>query len=726
MAAQQQPPVQYACNVAIPARLWHVVVALVLCVGFLLVDVQQIFHTLGFFEEQKTNSDSSNGNQSASDLLTRMELFLEERVQMEKRQMVDYGNYFQNLFFDANASNGINNTTNASTLRKIRGKLSFFNPENPTGLVGWNSLKDRLKQKVLTAQLNDQQRSNKKTKDPNNNSTASELVKFVFAIAGHSSSAGHGNFERDSYGAVMDRVVAPLFSALGVQLETRSYGMSGKPSAPEMALCQEAILGTDVDVVLWDYALTDNGKVFQLPYWIARAISRKSPPIVLVHHSVGDRYKPVIAELYANHPHLPLMVGNATVVGQVEAAVPDSLQVDGNVSPLPPLLQFLRCGQSLERNVFCKDYKFNRQICPDRYWMMDWHPGYKRLALWGHLLALFLADAMDEAIYELQNEMKATMNRGSESSVLQLLLQQLDRKWHEQNRNMVKDSASSQPLLNFKGIPLDQQLNLEGNNRKVKTKDVILWFYHSRNICRTMRLPSQQRYKGISTGYPFPSIYFKNHHNSSSVAVAPEEGLEHEVIVATFGSTTARRQDVDSNDALPLELGYDALARRSQRSCTSDITNRDFSDYMYATDQWRYAVLPSQAEREEYLAIDNTAGGNDGGHQEQRFHQLRGIILACPLQCKRQTKACYGDEIGKEHWNDYLQWHVNDVSKGISMIPFLGGECAVLRHSQPRTMGSNVIFPPRKDGTFEIRVRIKPHQEPEGPKILQLSSIVLI
>ena len=74
-------------------------------------------------------------------------------------------------------------------------------------------------------------------------------AKIVWATGGHSAAAGHGNLFNESYTSFLEQAVSNVFGAIAIEFEGRNYAMGGTPSAPEMALCQEAVFGTDIDVV---------------------------------------------------------------------------------------------------------------------------------------------------------------------------------------------------------------------------------------------------------------------------------------------------------------------------------------------------------------------------------------------------------------------------------------------------------------------------------------------
>lgn len=71
------------------------------------------------------------------------------------------------------------------------------------------------------------------------------LSRFVWSTAGHSAAAGHGNLHNESYTAFLEHVAKPIFDAVGIKFEGRNYAMGGMASAPLLALCNEAIYGTD-------------------------------------------------------------------------------------------------------------------------------------------------------------------------------------------------------------------------------------------------------------------------------------------------------------------------------------------------------------------------------------------------------------------------------------------------------------------------------------------------
>lgn len=78
-------------------------------------------------------------------------------------------------------------------------------------------------------------------------------AKFIWATGGHSAAAGHGNLYNESYTAFMERTAKDVFASVGIDFIGKNYAMGGTSSAPEVALCAEAIYGSDPDAVSWDF-----------------------------------------------------------------------------------------------------------------------------------------------------------------------------------------------------------------------------------------------------------------------------------------------------------------------------------------------------------------------------------------------------------------------------------------------------------------------------------------
>jgi hypothetical protein len=159
----------------------------------------------------------------------------------------DYGREFANdrFLLSSNSSWSSSSSSNASlTTNATRGRRLFTGPGGPDDPSGWDGLRRKLTIKLLRALQG------------SDTSADGRGVPVVWVTSGNSVAAGHGNLLNESYTAVLERAVAPLFAALGMSFVGRNYGVSAASSGPNIALCMEAKFGTDVDLLLWDFRLT--------------------------------------------------------------------------------------------------------------------------------------------------------------------------------------------------------------------------------------------------------------------------------------------------------------------------------------------------------------------------------------------------------------------------------------------------------------------------------------
>jgi len=147
--------------------------------------------------------------------------FQTAKANLRQKLEEEYGSqYFQSMFVDTDA-----------------GRQTFNSPSKTDTNMGlsWERMRQRIEYKFMQ-------------------SFQGQNPTFVWITAGHSSTAGHGNYFEESYTAVMERHVQSLFAAVGIAFEARNYAMGGTVSSPEAATCFEEIYGADeIDVAVWDY-----------------------------------------------------------------------------------------------------------------------------------------------------------------------------------------------------------------------------------------------------------------------------------------------------------------------------------------------------------------------------------------------------------------------------------------------------------------------------------------
>lgn len=81
---------------------------------------------------------------------------------------------------------------------------------------------------------------------------------FVFAMAGHSAAAGHGNHFQQSYTHAYGKIMEPVLARLGVHASSRNFGFGGLGTI-QTAMGAGDLMGRDVDVLVWDSGMTEKG-----------------------------------------------------------------------------------------------------------------------------------------------------------------------------------------------------------------------------------------------------------------------------------------------------------------------------------------------------------------------------------------------------------------------------------------------------------------------------------
>jgi hypothetical protein len=229
------------------------------------------------------------------------------RFRLEARFLSEYGEYYGRLFDPIQLEN-IFSTSKASKDR----------------------LKRRLMIKVLTKMLR-----------------PSQNVKFVWSTGGDSVAAGHGNMFNQSYTAMLEDTVSDAFAALGLEFVARNYGMSMYTSAPELALCMEAVYGNDVDVLVWDFGLADLGHDHRALLWGQRAMIHPNKPILVFVDSRASERSEIISKFEKE--------GMASILYDKVAVDVLRARLPLNTDTAPPALQYLICDGAVEGSLPCDD-----------------------------------------------------------------------------------------------------------------------------------------------------------------------------------------------------------------------------------------------------------------------------------------------------------------------------------------------------------------------------------
>jgi hypothetical protein len=169
---------------------------------------------------------------------------------------------------------------------------------------------------------------------------------------------------------------------VGMEFIGRNYAMGFTQSAPEIALCQKEIFGQDVDVLVWDFDMTDGGSIENLLLYLYRAGLNRNRPACIANR-LGRRYFAARKEALEEVEDLGLTAFYASehVMDRALTSIPDSYGLkDTQLMQLPIFVRTLRCEEAIECGRvegICEKGKFNLTVCKDRpdrtCWRFGWY-----------------------------------------------------------------------------------------------------------------------------------------------------------------------------------------------------------------------------------------------------------------------------------------------------------------------------------------------------------------
>ena len=194
--------------------------------------------------------------------------------------------------------------------------------------------------------------------------------------------AGHGNLFNESYTAVLERTVRDAFLAAGVRFRARNCAMGGTMSGPLVALCQPQIFGTDVDVLSWDYGMTDGRDPSLLEMYCGRAALLPTRPACVgieIHGGGGTDRVDVLGHLESSG--MAVLYLDEAVKSAALRAVPDCDGIaEDKVRELPRYIRHFKCDSLIEKGPpYCESDKWTNLTgyCPTKpKFRTGWHPGW--------------------------------------------------------------------------------------------------------------------------------------------------------------------------------------------------------------------------------------------------------------------------------------------------------------------------------------------------------------
>jgi hypothetical protein len=103
---------------------------------------------------------------------------------------------------------------------------------------------------------------------------------FTIVLGGDSAAAGHGNHFLQSYTMQMYKILNPIFERVGVKLIIRNLAQGGGLGTLQNSLGSKSIYGDDLDIIVWDSAMTETDKSMIDLFYRQALIGGKRAPVL--------------------------------------------------------------------------------------------------------------------------------------------------------------------------------------------------------------------------------------------------------------------------------------------------------------------------------------------------------------------------------------------------------------------------------------------------------------
>mmetsp|Transcript_28736 Transcript_28736/g.81038 ORF Transcript_28736/g.81038 Transcript_28736/m.81038 type:complete len:695 (+) Transcript_28736:156-2240(+) len=519
-------------------------------------------------------------------------------------------------------------------------KYGFFKPTEGTDTMKIS--KDKLKIKILTTQTKliekernlegcdcingdkplDETLTSMDVTDDFLKIDAADLASFVWMTGGHSSAAGHGNMFNESYTAFAEKTAKGVFASVGINFEAKNYAMGGTSSAPEIALCNQAVFGFDFDALSWDYGMTDGRKYEKVSMFFYRAAMLPNQPMFAIVELGGRPPRGQMLQEVAKMGHAAFIPDDAAL-GAMRDGIPDTLgMTEEQLQAMPPMVRNFKCNNQLEKGEpHCGSEKYTNYMCNSRKGKASWHPGFKYHALYGNRIAMMMSQLLIDALAELVVDLEAT-----DAATLLRKLQDEQRARYE----------------HFKTLPIPNMAGWASGRIEGMDTELLL---RSNGICKTARTPSKTRYEGILT-------------NTDKVGGFSPPGKEtYEV-----GITMIKAQSSPANGEMRLTIS-------DGRERCDAIVKPDYKDFFYAeagNDEWMTLSLPNEKEKEAFNYDPDI---------------IKGTVVVCTGACP--WGKCRPQDIAYTNIEKFeakaFEMKVNEVPV-TKIVPF-DGECVFLHHA---------------------------------------------
>ena len=146
-------------------------------------------------------------------------------------------------------------------------------------------------------------------------------------------------------------------------------------------MCSEAVYGSDVDMMGWDFCMTDRRAEWRLLHFGYRTARMANRPAFIAVHMGGRTFRSRLDRLreleYAGIPVFYTSTSDFDPSKHMMKQVPDTLGMsEDDISKLPDHVRSFKCSGQIEKGQpHCQAEKYNEFVCPARKGKASWHPG---------------------------------------------------------------------------------------------------------------------------------------------------------------------------------------------------------------------------------------------------------------------------------------------------------------------------------------------------------------
>jgi hypothetical protein len=481
-------------------------------------------------------------------------------------------------------------------------------------------------------------------------SDGDSVVPFTWVSSGDSNAAAHGNLFQQSATVIMESLVQPLFASLNIVFRAKNYAYGSSQSAPEFALCQTAIYGTNIDILTWDYAMSDGDDSWRYELFTQRMGVHPTFPIQV-------DISPPRQDIY---PNLPIFNLDYKLIRQL---IPDSTPLDEDLTNLnttvdsfPPGIQFFKCKGYLETGEPCAEYKWNTSFrCNATKQQTSWHPGWKDHMFKGYILASFLENALKEALEELldlnssrtaadANMSLPNMENAGNPSMTRDYLNYLIRIEETENEYFIQSLPPSAPT--FLDVPTDVYSTIQRSRGMV---------------CHTALVPAEARFEGIVQMQPF-LIPLNDTLSNDTLPTTPKYvprprqqlgNYTHGGMYSPYERGYKSQADLPPPNPLDNATEFFLVATTFEKDLGLCIhQQQDFRDYFFIRkeDGWMTLFIPNDLEVEKYRRPGKSSSTD-------KDDQRKGIVV-----------ACLKFFVWNENPKDMIPWNLTSFSEDMNIV----------------------------------------------------------